>query len=594
MMTDESADSNCHPFKDMCMSKEEIDLTKDAETAEQSPKLGWPHELVRKTKIFLDHGHRWRVLGLAVAILLAGVLYRFTFPDGEDVKDGPVPLVVSGGEAGKAGDVVVTESAMDLAQINLSPAKVRQVEERLEVTGRIETGGNQFAKVTPRAAGKVIQILAFEGDDVKEGQVLALLESAELARAQAAYRQAKSRFGVFQNDLARQQQLAKLGKFGSAEIESSRRRSVEAASGVEHARLSVSEQKRMVAKSQSDLKVLENLVVQAEADLDAKRARRNRAEALPRVLSLQQLEQLRADFRIAEAEVATAKANLQQGQANIVASKKGLEVAKNLQPLAVRRMQISQSALKREEEIFSRGYSKSRELIAAESALEMAQVELEGTKEAVKLLGGRPGEGSGLALLAPIAGKIQKTSLTLGESVNVEHVAFTLMNLEQVWAELAMAPKDLAKAKVGDLVKLKADSAPGQEFVGHISSISAAADDTTRTVSARMNVENPNAALKVGTFVTAAIITDTRLERLTVPEGALQEHTGRATIYVADPEHNGTFEVRHVILGETGEGWREISDGLKPNEIVATQGTFYLKSEAMKKSLSDGCCAVGE
>ena len=369
---------------------------------------------------------------------------------------------------------------------------------------------------------------------------------------------------------------------------------MDAASEVANARLSVSEQQRMVVKSQSDLKVLESLVIQAEADLGAKSARLKRAESLPQVVSLQQLERLRADAKIAEAKVAAARAKVRQGRANIVASKKGLEVALDIQPLAIKRRQISESALEREEKIFSRGYSRSRELIEAESSLELARVKLEGAKEAVRLLGGRPGEGSGIALLAPIAGKIQKASLTLGESVNVEHVGFTLMNLEHVWAELAMPPKELAKVKVGNRVELKADSSPDRVFSGYISSISAAADDVTRTVSARVIVENPSAALKVGSFVKASIITDTRLERLTVPETALQEHTGRATIYVANPTQKGSFEVRHVILGEKGEGWREISEGLNPDELLASQGTFYLKSEALKKSLSDGCCAVGE
>lgn len=79
-----------------------------------------------------------------------------------------------------------------------------------------------------------------------------------------------------------------------------------------------------------------------------------------------------------------------------------------------------------------------------------------------------------------------------------------------------------------------------------------------------------------------------------MPEGALQEHTGRATLYIARPEKEGTFEVRHVVLGVEGDGWREISEGLEAGEPLATAGTFYLKSEALKNSLSDGCCAVGE
>jgi RND family efflux transporter MFP subunit len=541
-------------------------------------RMSSTNKLLVRLRTLFDEQHRgYLVLGLVA--LVGGLIFVFSRST-PDLDTGPTPLVVSMGEAGKAGDVVVTEEAMKLAEIELSPAEVRQVEERLQVTGVIETGGNHFAKVTPLAPGKVYKILAFEGDDIREGQVLALLESAELARAQADYRQAKAHLRVYRKNLVRQRELASLGEFGSTELEESKNRSIDARSQVEEA-------KRSVAGAQTDLQIAKNLLLQATEDYETRRAQLERAESLPKAISRQRLERLRADTKIAKSEVAVA-------QANVAHAQEGVETAKNLQPLATKRWQVSESALRREEEIYAAGHSRSRELVEAEAALELAEVELEGTAEAVRLLGGRPGEGSGIALLAPISGKVQSTSLTLGESVSEEQVAFTLVNLEQVWAELSLAPKDLAKAKVGDAVELQADSAPGQVFLGHLASIAPAADDTTRTVSARMIVENPTAALKVGSFVKASIITDIRHERLTVPETALQEHTGRATIYVANTDATGAFEVRHVILGETGEGWREISEGLAPNEVLATQGTFYLKSEALKKSLSDGCCAVAE
>jgi hypothetical protein len=50
--------------------------------------------------------------------------------------------------------------------------------------------------------------------------------------------------------------------------------------------------------------------------------------------------------------------------------------------------------------------------------------------------------------------------------------------------------------------------------------------------------------------------------------------------------------VRHVKLGVRGDGWREITAGLAAGERIAAGGTFYLKSEALKSALSDGCCAV--
>jgi cobalt-zinc-cadmium efflux system membrane fusion protein len=143
------------------------------------------------------------------------------------------------------------------------------------------------------------------------------------------------------------------------------------------------------------------------------------------------------------------------------------------------------------------------------------------------------------------------------------------------------------------MVSLSSETAPGRLFVGRVSDMGSGADESTRSVRVRVALLNRDGALRPGSFVRGYATTDVRRERVTVPVGALQEHTGKPTVYVA-MDATGTFEVRHVRLGVHGPGWREISTGLKAGERIATGGTFYLKSEALKSSLSDGCCATGE
>jgi cobalt-zinc-cadmium efflux system membrane fusion protein len=99
-----------------------------------------------------------------------------------------------------------------------------------------------------------------------------------------------------------------------------------------------------------------------------------------------------------------------------------------------------------------------------------------------------------------------------------------------------------------------------------------------------------------------ALITDERRDRVVVPNEALEEHTGKPTLYVlrrrkpgnfvARADKPGSFEVRHVKLGVRGPGWREVTEGLEAGEQIAVSGTFYLKSEALKSSLSDACCSA--
>ena len=536
---------------------------------------------------------RWIAASFGIVFLSLAVWFALSSPEPPPPEEDRA-IALPEGVSGKVGEVHVTEEALKLAEIEVAPAKVRMVKDRITATGTVKTGGNQVAKVTPHVAGEVVEIFVLPGAQVQVGQVLARLVSPDLARAQATYRQAASRVKVLQADLQRKRQLADLGQYGSSELEDSRSQAVEAERGVYLASRSVAEKEAEVAQSESNINVLQQQLEQAKTELEVRLAAYHRSKSVPELASLQQLERLKAEVDKARADVASSEARVVEGKARLKAARSALETVRGERPLAEKELGIRRQALAREEKVFSSGYSRKRELLEAESALDMALAELNGAAEEVTLLGGQPG-GTGETLLrSPINGRVEESTLTLGEHVDTEQVCFTVINLEKVWVELAVAPKDISKLEMGDEVEVRADSAPQQSYRAAVTSIGAVANATTKTVPVLAVLENTDGRLAAGSYVKGVVTTEKRLERLTVPKGALQEHTGRATLYVAKPDDKGLFEVRHVTLGVEGEDWREIAEGLNPGEPLATQGTFYLKSEALKSALSDGCCAVGE
>lgn len=471
-------------------------------------------------------------------------------------------LEVPEGQAGKAGDLQVTQEALELAEIHLGSPIVRDVPEKLAVSGLIRTGGDRQARVSPPAQGKVIGLRVLVGARVRPGQVLAVLESADLAAAQAEYRQAAARVAALEANLARQRQLADLGQFSQPAVEESRERTVRAES--------------QLFEAQSGQAQAESSLAQARTELQIAERKMRRAEAVPELVSAQERERNRADYNNSIARLKAAEAAVTAARNEVALTKKSATIASG--------------ALAREERIQSGGYRTSRELVEAESELRLAAVERDGAADKVALLGGELGGGSTISVRSPIAGVVQDTNLTLGQLVDPEDVAFTVINLDRVWAELAVAPRDLAKVRQGDPVVLRAESSQ-RTFKGRVESISPAADETTRSVMLRAELTNPDASLKSGAFVRGDLITDVRVKKLTVPDAALQDHAGRPTLYV-ELERPGSFEVRHVLLGARGEGWQEVTDGLKSGEKLAVSGTFYLKSEALKSALADGCCGA--
>ncbi len=468
-------------------------------------------------------------------------------------------------EAGKAGDVAISEEAMKLAEITLAPVEVKLVQERLKVSGSVQVGGKQLARVTPSAPGKVTRLLAQVGDRVRAGQVLAVLESADLARMQAEYRQARSRVDALSEALGRQRELARLGQFGRPQVEQSRTERVSSERDVHEAEHHLQEEQARLAHD--------------EADLEVSQARLKRAQQLSDLVASQEMERIQGEFRKAEAARAGARARVTAAHGDL--------------RLARERLAIAKREWRREEKVFQGGFHTSRELVEAESALRLAQVDEESAAEGVRLLGGTPGQGSRVELISPIAGQVQQCNVTLGQTVAADQAAYTVVDLSQVWVHLALPAREQSKVRVGDLVELTADSAPDRVFRGRLAHLDATSDETTRALYVRARLDNPAHLLKIGSYVKGSVITDVRDRRLTVPPGALQEHTGRPTLYVSTGRP-GNFEVRHVVLGTSGQKWREVAEGLKPGESVAVTGTFYLKSEALKSSLSDGCCGGGQ
>lgn len=474
----------------------------------------------------------------------------------------PKVLSVPENDTGKAGDVQISQEAIELAEIRSDRAQVKAVQDRLSVSGEIQTGSNQIAKISPPATGKIVSLFAQLGQEVHQGETLGLLESPELGQAQAAYRQAVGRSAALEKNLVRQKELARLGEFGRPPLEQSRTQSLEGQQAVHGARHRLKEEEARLAQSRAERDVL--------------RSNLDRARELKELVAKQEVQRIEADLKKAEADILAVQARI-EGAAGDLA-------------LSQNRLRISQNALQREEKVYLGGHLTSRELVEAESTARLAEVERESAAERVRLLGGIPGGTSEVALISPIRGRVQDCQITLGEIVASDRVAYTVVNLDQVWAQLALPPKALAAVKVGDLVELKSDSAPGRLFQGRISHVSTASDTTTRALYLRVPLANPAGLLKTGTFVSGNLITQTRLQKVVVPLSSLQEHSGRPTLYVAVAKKPGAFEVRHVLLGAKGDGWQEVREGLKPGELIAVNGTFYLKSEALKSSLSDGCC----
>ena len=71
-----------------------------------------------------------------------------------------------------------------------------------------------------------------------------------------------------------------------------------------------------------------------------------------------------------------------------------------------------------------------------------------------------------------------------------------------------------------------------------------------------------------------------------VPRAAVQALGERFVVYLPVKDEEGKFIQRQVRVGEPVDGGYVILAGLRPGEVVVTEGSFFLRAESLRNSPS--------
>ena len=260
--------------------------------------------------------------------------------------------------------------------------------------------------------------------------------------------------------------------------------------------------------------------------------------------------------------------------------------------------ELARQALEREETLFSDRITSEADLQAARAALAAASATREGVENKLHAVGVSHGELERLSdaadgtlanvrLSAPIGGVIARRTATLGATVSADDPAapalFTIVDDRVLWADIAVYKQSTGSVQVGSLVVLKSESGTALAE-GEIATVLPAIDETSRTATARMIVENPEGRLRPGQFVTADISVGDGESRLQVPSGAIVEVEGRTSVFV--PTEDG-FEPSVVVPGAEVGGQTVILSGLSAGDEFVSEGAFTLKAQLEKDAFGD-------
>ena len=192
-----------------------------------------------------------------------------------------------------------------------------------------------------------------------------------------------------------------------------------------------------------------------------------------------------------------------------------------------------------------------------------------------------------LPLVAPFDGIVIERNVVAGEVIEPSKPLFVIADTTRMWVTADMPMAEARRVSMGQTVTFRPDGAPDQAATGKLSWISTAVDDQTRTVKVRADVENPDGKLLANTFGKAHITIREASTAISVPNEAIQWEGCCNIAFVRLTDD--IFQTRKVKLGAKANGFTEVLIGVLPGEVVATEGSYVLKSEILKSALGAGC-----
>lgn len=160
---------------------------------------------------------------------------------------------------------------------------------------------------------------------------------------------------------------------------------------------------------------------------------------------------------------------------------------------------------------------------------------------------------------------------------------FTVADLSTVWVEVSVFPRDVAKVKVGQTVRVRSADT-GLSAQGRVVYVAPFGSSTSQTLSARVQLANPDRKWPPGLYVTAEVILSSTTVPLGVRAEALQTLEDQSVVFVKGEDG---FEPRTVKTGRSDGEVIEVLSGVTAGERYATRNSFILKAELGKGAVED-------
>ena len=186
----------------------------------------------------------------------------------------------------------------------------------------------------------------------------------------------------------------------------------------------------------------------------------------------------------------------------------------------------------------------------------------------------------GKNIIADFKGKVGKREIAQGV-LGSNSLIITLDDLKKIVIDIKIPENYVGILKPGLKAEIK-NSAFNKTFKGKVESISSRIDPSTRSILARIIVDNSNFEIIPGQLMTVKVIYD-EINQIGVPESAVTIQGNTAFVYIVNAD---TAEKKNIKMGKRNFGKVSIVSGINEGDMVISEGVSKVRNKAKVKIIN--------
>ena len=206
--------------------------------------------------------------------------------------------------------------------------------------------------------------------------------------------------------------------------------------------------------------------------------------------------------------------------------------------------------------------------------------------EQVKALAQSSAARRTLTFRSPVAGIVTEKKAVQGMRFMPGDALYQIADLSSIWVQADVFEQDIAAVSLGQKARIRINAYPGEVFEGRIAYVYPTLKADTRSVPVRIELANPKGRLKPAMFAEVEIPVAGATQVVTVPNSAVIDSGNKQVVIVQLAE--GRFEPRPVQLGQRGNDFVQVLDGIRDGDMVVTSANFLIDAESNLKAALGG------